>query len=163
MGLFGFGKKPVAAEVAGRNLTAHMIDADSCWRDVCGLRSYKTEGPIATCEMAFARAALVKFMLKEQRPASVAERIDKAADELILESFTGEDTEATHLFYGEPLEIAAPKRVAAYSEHAFMTSQLASVLGAKLGVPGMASIEIAPFFDDVARQVKALTAKIKLV
>ena len=31
MGLFGFGKKAVAAEVAGRNVTAHMIDADSCW------------------------------------------------------------------------------------------------------------------------------------
>ena len=163
MGLFSFGKKAVAAELAGINLVGHFIDADSCWGDVCGLRSYKTDGPIATCEMAFARAALVKSFLKMNQSEGIVDRIDMSADQFILECFKDEDTDATRSFYGESLATAAPKRVAFYAQHTFMTSSLGSALGATLGVPGMPSVEVGQLFDEVVRQAKVLTAKIRIV
>ena len=164
MGIFGWGKKAVAAEMVGRNVTALLIDFDTCWRYVGRLRSYTTEDQIAVCEVAFARAAFVKYMLKERQPEGVAKRMDKAVDAAVEEIFAGEkDTEATRTFYGESLQAAALKRVGAYSDHTFMETQLASVLGTKLGVPGMHALEIAPMFRDIANDVQALTAKITIV
>lgn len=162
MGLFGFGRKPVSAEIAGRNLTNVMMDADHCWADVCGLRSYKPDGPIATCEVAFARAALTKAILMEDKGQAVAERISRAADAAVLDSFTGQDTDATRAFYGEELKDAAPKRVALYSDNVFPPAQLASTLGAQLGVPGIPSIEAAFIFEKVERQVRSALSKVKI-
>lgn len=163
MGWFGLGKKPVAAEIVGRNLTALMINAESCWQDVCALRSYKTDGPVATCEMAFARAALTKAVLCENQHSAITERISQAADNLVLESFTGEDTNATRAFYGEELAQAAPKRVALYGDNVFPHAQLASVLAAQLGVPGIPSVEAAFMFENVEKRVRAVITKLRIV
>ncbi len=163
MGLFGLRKKPVAAELAGRNLTALMIEADDCWEDVCALRSYKTDGTVATCEMAFARAALTKSILNENQHPAIAERITQAADALLLESFAGEDTEVTLKFYGETLDKAAPRRVSLYLDNVFPTSQLASVLGSQLGVPGPASIEVTPLFDAAEARVRMVIRKARFI
>ncbi|MBA2388669.1 MAG: hypothetical protein H0V67_00280, partial [Geodermatophilaceae bacterium] len=151
--VLGLGKKPVAAEIVGRNVTARMIDAESCWQDVCLLRSYKTEGPIATCEMAFARAALTKALLCERQHPEIGERISQAADALVLRSFTGQDTPASRAFYGEELAKAAPKRVALYSDNVFPHSQLAAILGRELGVPGIPSMEASFMFENSEERV----------
>lgn len=163
MSFFRWRKNPVAAEVAGRNLTNHIIDANDCWRDVCALRSYSTDETIATCEMAFARAALVKHFLKDGQPNAIEQRIDKAADELIIDAFGDQDTDVTLQFYGEPLKAAALKRVALYEQHAFMTSQLGAALGKELRVSGVPSLEIGQLFDELTERMKQLTAKIRLV
>ena len=163
MGLFGWGKKPIAAEMAGRNLTNLLIDADECWKDVCGLRSYKTSGPIATCEVAFARAGLVKSIIERATSPAIAKRALIAADELISEAFSAEDTEETQRFYGEKLSAAATKRVEFYKEHAFFPSQIAAMLGAKLGVPGIPSVEAAYIFENVEARARSLLKKVRLV
>jgi hypothetical protein len=163
MRLFGFCRKPIAAEMLGRNLTALMIDADDCWRDVCMLRSYKTVGPVATCEMAFARAALVKSLYGNQTRDGVSERLQLAADELILESFSGEDTPDTIDFFGCELVEAAPRRVAFYSHHTFPAAQLSGMLAARLGVPGPGAVEGAWMFEKVEKRVRDLMSKVKIV
>jgi hypothetical protein len=163
MRLFGFGRKPIAAEMLGRNLTALMIDAEDCWRDVCMLRAYKTTGPVATCEMAFARAALVKNLYIDQAKQGVSDRLQRAADELILESFAGEDTPDTIAFFGRELIEAAPQRVAFYMHHTFMMSQLSGVLAARLGVPGPAAAEGAWMFEKVEKRARDLMDKVTIV
>ncbi len=163
MNLFGLGKKPVSAELAGRNLTALMIDADDCWRDVCALRAYKTTGPIATCEVAFARAALTKWLLCDGIPEPIADRASRAADNLILESFSGEDTDETLKFYDKALSSAAPERVAMYSRMPWYHADLASRLGVELGVPGIPSVEAVFIFEQVDVRVRRLTSKMKLI
>lgn len=163
MGWFGFGKKAVAAEILGNNIMAMAIDADDCWEDVCALRSYETSGPIATCEMAFARAALVKSILLKQRVPAVADRIVKAADGFVLDAFADQDTDESRTFYGEKMQDVALRRVAFYSQHVFPFTQLASVLGAKLGVPGHPAIEAAFMFERVDKRVRELISKFNVV
>ena len=84
MGLFGWGKQHAAAEIVGHNLTAYVMDADDCWEDVCQLRSYKPTGPVATCEMAFARAALARVAMLEHRNSAIVERMIKASTNCII-------------------------------------------------------------------------------
>jgi hypothetical protein len=163
MRILGFGKKPISAELAGRNLIAMMTDADDCWRDVCELRSYKTSGPIATCEVAFARAALVKSILASSAAPSIAERALRAADEMIEEAFSDQDTDDTLKFFDDTLSVAAKRRVSFYGHHVFPTSQLASVLGARLGVPGIPSVEAAPIFDRIEARMKSVLKDVKLI
>jgi len=163
MRIFGFGKRPISAELAGRNFIAIMIDADDCWRDVCGLRSYKTSGPIATCEIAFARAALVKSIIARAAVARIAERALRAADDMIIESFADQDTEDTLKFFGDTLSVAAKRRVSFYEQHVFPVSQLASVVGLRLGVPGIPSIEAAPLFENVENRMRTVLKDIKLI
>ena len=163
MGLFGIGRKAIAVEMAGRNLTAIMMDADDCWHDVCGLRAYKTSGPIATCEVAFARAALVQSLLIDACSPEQSERALKASNEMIIESFSDQDTPDTFKHYSKSLIVAAVERVAMYLENAFPTSQLAAVLGAALGVPGIPSVEAVYIFESVEARVSAQLKKAKLI
>ena len=115
----GWFKKRVKADLAGNNIAALVMDADDCWSDVCALRSYKTTGPVATCEMAFARAALAKSIFRETQSEEVADAMCAAADRMVLESFTGEDTDETRKFYHLPLSKAAPNWVKIYLDNAF--------------------------------------------
>lgn len=160
MGLF---KKRVNADLAGNNITALVMDADDCWSDVCALRSYKTTGPVATCEMAFARAALAKSIFRATQSEEVADAMCAAADRMVLESFAGEDTDETQAFYHLPLNQAAPNWVANYLDNAFPETQLASILAMRLGVPGMAAIEIAPLFEALATRIHAILKPYKVV
>ena len=163
MGLFGLGKRKITAESIGRSFANATMNADDCWADICKLRSYKTDGVIATCEMAFARAALTKSILCDAVPSGVAVRISAAIDAAVLDSFTGQDTATTDAFYGEALGNAAPKRVAKYLENAFPCAQLASNLGVQLGVSGIPAVEADFMFEAVERRVRKALATVKIV
>lgn len=163
MGLFGFGKKKVTAEIVGNNVMAAMIDPDECWKDVCALRSYETSGPIATCEMGFARAAITKSILIEGRSQAIAERIINAADAYIIETFMHESSVDTQEFYGEPMFAVAQKRVLFYSQHVLSFHGLAGQLGAAINVPGPVAIEAAFIFSGVSKRVRDLLKNIKVV
>lgn len=163
MGLFNFGKKKVTAEIAGNNVMAVMIDPEECWKNVCALRSYETSGPIANCEMGFARAALTKSILVEGRSRVIADRIINAADTYVIETFMHESTVDTQEFYGEPMFAVALKRVSFYSQHVLSFQGLAGQLGAAISVPGPVAIEAAFIFSDVSKQVRDLLKNIKVV
>jgi hypothetical protein len=158
-------KKEVPAEIVGRNLTHYVIEPEDCWRAVCMLRSYDTPGPIATCEMSFARAALVRSLLAEvTTDEGINARLVSASDRLIRDTFDGQDSSRdTDAFYHESLANAAPKRVQFYSEHVFPRTQLGAILGGQLGVPGHPAIEIGSLFENVVQRVEKLLGQIKVV
>lgn len=161
--MFGFGKKHVAAEIVGHNLTAYVMDADDCWRDVCQLRSYKTTGPVATCEMAFARAAIARSVFRQNGNQAVVDRMMKASRACIVETFTGEDNDDTLAFYRGPMSEMGPLTASLYEAIAFPSSQWAAKLGHRLGVPGIPSVEIAPIAERQRQRVEQMLRKLKVV
>ena len=163
MGLFGFGKKHVAAEIAGHNLTALVIDADDCWRDVCEMRGYSTSGPVATCEMAFARAGIARALFREHSSNAVADRMLTASKALVVDAFSGEDTDETLAFYSGPMDEMGLMVMHVYETIAWDPAQWASKIGSRLGVPGPASIELAHIAERQHERVKGLLSKIKIV
>ena len=163
MRLFGLGRKYVAAEVLGHNLLTLAMDADDCWKDVCGLRSYKTTGPVATCEVALARAAIARSCLKEHRNPDVSDRLGKAAAACVVETFAGEDTEDTLSFYGGPISERGLFIVELYEQSAVLPSQWASLLGRRLGVPGVGASEITSIAEQQRRSTLSILSKVKIV
>ena len=163
MGLFGIGKKAIAAEILGNNAMAVMLNADDCWGDVCLLRSYQTADSIATCEMAFARAALVQRTLTQGQEQAVADRIVVPANKFVGDAFATQDNAETVKFYRAPMRDVALERVKFYDQNAFPISQLAATIGAALGVPGIPSVEAAFLFEKVETRVREITGKYKVV
>lgn len=161
-----FFKKKVPAAQAGRALACYHIDADRCWKAVCLLRSFKVPGPIATCEMAFARAAALKWAIKASRRNEAAKRaMLESVDAVVADAFDSEqDTPETLAHYrGRSLQEISHERVAFYEEHAFPSSSLAAVLGRVLGVPGPVSVEASFIFDEEIALANRQMAEIAIV
>lgn len=158
-------KKRVPADLVGNRLASLLLDADACWRDVCMLRGYKVPGPVATCEMVFVRAAIIRDTITRNQTGRISEVMLSEIDLWIEESFVAsEDTEVTLKHYGgEPLSVIAPRTVRFYQENVFPLTQLASVFGSRLTVPGMTSIEIAPMFEHVASTAEQIMKLVKIV
>ncbi len=72
----------------GRRLTIALMDPDDCWRDVCHLRAYNVPGPVATCEMAFARAAIVTNAIRGLQSGSIAAEMLAGVDDVVVEAFS---------------------------------------------------------------------------
>jgi hypothetical protein len=111
--MFNFFRSAISAEVAGHNITVFLTDPDDCWNTVCQLRSYKVPGPIATTEMALARAAIIKCFPPTANHL-VAERYKNSVDACILETFCDQNSETSLKHYGMKMEFAAPKIVEEY-------------------------------------------------
>jgi hypothetical protein len=148
-------KRTIPAAEAGRILACAFLDADECWRDVCLLREHEAPGPVATCEMAFARAAVIKHTIRWYQPAATADLMSCAVDQVITEAFASEDTELTLAYYGnERLAVVAPRTVSFYEENVFPLTHLAAVFASRLRVPGFSTLEIAPLFEKVSKEVE---------
>jgi hypothetical protein len=157
-------KKKFWAHEAGWRLACSLLDADDCWRHVCLLRGYEVPGPVATCEMAFARTAVIRDAIKRRQPEEIAEEMLAAVSEVTANSFAAEeDTEVTLKHYdGARLSVVAPRIIGLYEENAFPLTQLASVFAQRLSVPGF-SVEIADLFEHVAAAAERAMKSAKIV
>jgi hypothetical protein len=154
-------KKAISAEVAGHNITVFLTDPDDCWRAVSRLRSYKAPGPIATTEMAFARAAIIKCFPPTSN-SLIAERYRNSVDACILETFSNQDNETSFERYRMRLELAAPKIVETYFSGAISTLHIAGIFQKRLGVPGFPA-ELHDLFQEVETKIVAAFQKLRLV
>ncbi|MGH6817727.1 MAG: hypothetical protein ACREC1_03020 [Methylovirgula sp.] len=157
-------KKRVRADLAGWNLTAALIDPDDCWHDICLLRSYDVPDPIATCEMAFARTAIVRDAIKATQSGEVATLMLAAAHRLIKERFSTEDTPETFEYYSsQRLADIGPKIIQLYEKSAFPLTLLADLFASRLGVPGVAAVEICPMFVKVGDAARKSMKRVRIV
>jgi hypothetical protein len=141
----------------GRRLTIALMDPDDCWRDVCHLRAYNVPGPVATCEMAFARAAIVTNAIRGLQSGSIAAEMLAGVDDVVVEAFVNEDSPETLEHYGnQRLSDVARATVELNENNAFPLTQLADVFGHRLSVPGWPAAEIEPLFKDVAGEAEHL-------
>jgi hypothetical protein len=163
--VFNFLKKKIPSDQASRNLIKHLVDADDCWRDVCMLRGYDAPGPVATCEMAFARTAVIKDVIRTCQPEPVAKEMLENIDKLVIEGFSGQDTEASLKYYAnKPLSKVAPSAVRYYEENALTMMSLAIHFAGRLSVPDAFSmLEIAPMFQQVASEAERMMKSVKIV
>src|SRR5258708_31780164 len=85
----------------GRRLTIALMDPDDCWRDVCHLRAYNVPGPVATCEMAFARAAIVTNAIRGLQSGSIAAEMLAGGHDLGVGAFVYAGSPQTLVHYGK--------------------------------------------------------------
>jgi hypothetical protein len=142
----------------GQFLARILLNPDDCWRDVCKLREYAVPNAVATCEMAFVRAAIVKDAVEQVYSNNGRTELKAGVDKFVMETFTNEkDTEETLDHYeNKPLAVAAVEAVQFYEQHVFPLTQLADEFARRLSVPGVPSIEIGPLFDEVAAEALRL-------
>ena len=142
----------------GQTLAKILLDPDDCWRDVCKLREYEVPNAVATCEMAFVRAAIVKDAVDQVYSNNSRMELKAGVDKCVLETFTKEkDTKDTLDHYeNKPLAVAAVEAVLFYEQHVFPLAQLADEFARRLSVPGVPSIEIEPLFEEVAAEALRL-------
>lgn len=142
----------------GRMISRILLDPDECWKDACKLREYDAPGPVATCEIAFARAAVLKEAVHQVYSGIECGDIKAGVDLYIDQAFSREETteEILNHYDGHSLKNVAAQAVSLYEENVFPLTQLADVLAQRLSVPGMPSIEIAPLFEEVSAEAVRL-------
>jgi hypothetical protein len=141
----------------GRTMAIALMNPDDCWRDVCKLREYKAPGPVATCETAFARAAVIKDAIRKGNADQNAAAMLAGVDKLVAEAFANEDTEETLKYYGNKrLSVVGPQAVRYYEQNVFPLTQLADAFAHRLSIPGFPNVEIAPLFEKVAVEAEHL-------
>lgn len=142
---------------AGRTIAIALIDPDDCWRDVCKLREYRASVPVATCEMTFARAAIIRDAIRRCQSKPIAAEMLAGVDRFVAEAFASEDSAETLEHYEiECLSVVAPRAIRHYEENVFPLTQLADALSHLLSVPGWPAAEIAPLFEEIAAEAERL-------
>lgn len=157
-------RKTISVDEAVKTLLISLVDAEDCWRDVCMLRDYKVPGVVATCEMAFARTAIVKYTIRRCQPEVISKAMVAAIDRSVIEGFSGQDTELTLQHYAnERLSEVGPRAVKYYEDNMLPFTGLALHFAARLSVPGAgAPIEIAPLFERVAAEAERMTKSMRI-
>jgi hypothetical protein len=154
-------KSAISAEVAGHNITVFLTDPDDCWDAVSKLRSYQAPGPIATTEMALARAAIIKCFPPTSNNL-IADRYRNSVDECILETFSNQDNETSFQRYRMGMKLAAPKIVETYFSGAVSTRHIAGIFQKRLGVQGFPA-ELHDLFEEVETKIIVAFKKLRLV
>jgi hypothetical protein len=96
----------------GKALAKLLMDPDDCWCHVCMLREYKAPGPVATCEMAFARAAIIRDTISRCQPDMIASEMLAGVDRYVTEAFASDDTGDIMTYYNNRrLAVVAPPAI----------------------------------------------------
>ena len=87
-----------------------------------------------------------------------AKLINFGLEKFIDDAFSKEEITKDILehYQDENLSFVALREVRFYEEHAFLLTHLADHFAARLSVPGMPSIEIAPLFEEIAAEAERL-------
>jgi hypothetical protein len=149
---------PIDFIEVGKLLGKMLLNPDDCWADVCKLREYKVPDAVATCEMAFARAAVIKDAVKRLENDNVNKKMNYGIDKFVEEAFEKERVTEELLahYQSESFTDIARRVVRFYEENVFPLTHLADQFAARLSVPGIPSIEIAPLFEEVAAEAERL-------
>jgi hypothetical protein len=125
---------------------------------VCKLRQYATPPEVATCEMAFVRAVIVKDVVSHFEEGENAQAISHGLNLFLHATLAKEDEPEAVLehYDNKRLIEVAPKVMQFYKKSVFPLTLLADVFAARLSVPGFPSVEIAPLFEEVAEEAKRL-------
>ena len=142
----------------GRLLGRILLDPEACWADVCKLREYDTPGPVATCEMSFARAAVIRDAVDQVFPDEDGKEIKKGVNKFVEDVLDNEKPTptTTEHYRTERLGTIASQIIHIYDENVFPLTQLADTLAGRLSVPGVPALEIAPLFQEVATEAVKL-------
>ena len=109
----GFGTEDVQMRSLQDVILHAYLDPDQIWMEVCSLRPFFAPDVLACCEVAFARLAIVKLMVKRVTDPGSRSRALAVLDSLITREFQSEDDPAK-VHFKHPLPQTAADAVEVY-------------------------------------------------
>lgn len=155
--------RQLTAEALGEELAARFLDAPDCRRVASLLRGRPDPDPVACCEAAFARAAVLEFVIGDTQSSEIAGRMNAAIDAVVAKMFGGAHTPETSAWYGQTsLAAIAVQGVRHYYAAAFWSDRVAKYLADRLGLP-RPSAEVAGDFSALTEAVVVWITKVKIL
>ena len=152
--------RPIAPDEAIRGLLLSHLDARRIWDQVCALPEHDAAPVIACCEMAFARAAIIRHLIMTLQPPHIAIDMCSVLDRHLAAAFDSPGDEETLAFYGGTLRDSLPETFGLYvaaAHHAVgLTGLLIERIGGDLTHTVSASESFRRFGDGVAAELRAV-------
>jgi hypothetical protein len=154
--------RQLTAEALGEELVGHFLKPEPCLEVAALLRDTPRPDPVGVCEIAFARAAVLEFVVGETQAPALAARINAAIDAAVSRTFEGAHTPETSAWYGAgDLRETAAHGVDHYRSAAFWADRVAKTLADRLGLP-RPSKAVAQTFTDLTEAVVMWIMKVKI-
>jgi hypothetical protein len=154
--------RQLTAEALGEELADHFLEPETCARDAGLLRDAPRPDPVGCCEIAFARAAVLEFVVADTQAPALATRINSAIDAAVSRMFEGAHTPETAAWYGpDDLRGTAAAGVEHYRSAAFWSDRVAKTLADRLGMP-RPSTAVASQFSALTEAVVMWIMKVKI-
>jgi hypothetical protein len=154
--------RQVTAENLGRELAERFLDPELCRIEAEALRDLPRPDPVGCCEIAFARAAVVKFIVNDTQASGLAVRINAGVDESISHMFKGAHTPQTAAWYGAgDLGEAAAKGIEQYMSAAFWSDRVAKTMADRLGLPRPSPV-VASGFSKLTEDIVIAITRVKI-
>ena len=154
--------RQLTAEALGEELADHFLQPDRCRRVADMLRATPNPDPVGCCEVAFARAAVLLFVVADTQAPALAARINGAIDAVIARMFEGAHTPETSAWYGPgDMRVTAAKGVEHYRPAAFWSDRIAKTLADRLGLP-RPSATVAADFSALIEAVVMWITKVRI-
>ena len=126
------------------------------------MRDLPRPDPVGCCEIAFARAAVVKFIVNDTQASGLAVRINAGVDESISHMFKGAHTPQTAAWYGAgDLGEAAAKGIEQYMSAAFWSDRVAKTMADRLGLPRPSPV-VASGFSKLTEDIVIAITRVKI-
>jgi hypothetical protein len=154
--------RQVTAETLGAELADHFLSPERCQRIAALLRDTPSPDSVGSCEVAFARAAVLEFVVEDTQPPPLAARINAAIDAAVSRLFEGAHTPETAAWYGPgDLRATAALGVEHYKPAAFWSDRVAKTLSIRLGLP-RPSTAVAEEFSAMTEAVVMWIMKVRI-
>jgi hypothetical protein len=154
--------RQLTAEALGEELASHFLQTERCVEVAALMRNTPNPDPVGCCEIAFARAAVLEFVVGDTQAPALAVRINGAIDAAVSRMFEGAHTPETAAWYGAgDLRSTAALGVEHYRAAAFWSDRVAKTLSTRLGLPGP-SAAVAETFTALTEDVVVWITKVKI-
>ena len=154
--------RQLTAEALAEELASHFLEPETCSRLAAMLRTTPSPDPVGCCEIAFARAAALEFIVSDTQEAAIAARMNGAIDTAVSRMFEGAHTPETAAWYGATdLRTTAALGVDFYKGAAFWADRVAKTLADRLGLP-RPSPAVAAEFSAMTEAVVVWITKVKI-
>jgi len=140
----------------GKALGAIFVKPD-VWRDINRLRGYQVPESVANYEAAFARVAIIRETIRQQRTGVIATQMLGGIDQYIIETFKLEcEQEVLDHYKKVPLHVVASRAIQSYESSVFPLTELAFIFARRLSIVSLPATEIAALFDEVKAEAEVL-------
>ena len=138
--------RQLTPEALGEELAGHFLEPERCARVAALLRIAPNPDPVGCCEVAFARAAVIEYVVGDTQAPPLAARINATIDAAVARMFEGAHTPETAAWYGPgDLRATAALGVEHYRSAAFWSDRVAKTLADRLGLPRPSAAVAAEF------------------
>lgn len=140
----------------GKALGAIFVKPD-VWRDINRLRGYQVPEPVVNYEAAFARVAIIRETIRQQKTGVIATQMLAGIDQYLIETLKLERGQQVLDHYKNvPLCAAASRAVQSYECNVFPLTELAFIFARRLSIVSLSANEIAALFDEVKAEAEKL-------